>query len=118
MPQLEVVVSASVDGVPLDGFPVVKRLTTTEKEARDFVKATGAGYVALCDNIASVAALIMQSDQTVSVKLNGSATSFTLNAGGLLLLLDCLLSSGAATNATFENTSGASANVRGRTFGS
>ena len=117
MPALEVTINATLDGRVLDGFPIVKRLSTVTLETRVFTKASGAGYVALTDDVASIAAAIMQTDQPISVKLNGSATSFTLNAGGLMVLLDVLLDAGAATNVTLENTSGATATVRGGVLG-
>lgn len=114
MPVLRAVVVLELDGVPLPGFPSVRRISLSEGQAFDYVKATGGGATALPVGEIGVAlsALIVRPDQQVTLALG----QIVLKAGGLLLIVDADLGTGA--QATITNASGSSAQVKGYGGGS
>lgn len=107
------------DGQDVPGFPIVKRIQTTEAQIIQTQKAgsDGAGsYVVVpgCSTSASLQGLAIASDQAVNIRLNGQSTgSIALNAGGIVVVIDGLINAGASTNATINNTGSASANLTG-----
>ncbi len=115
MPTVEVTVSVKVDGVPLVGFPMTRRVSVTEVQAFDYQKAASATYTAIpTGEIASLKAFVVTSDKAVTVRLDAqSDAGIEVNADGVLVVLDGTIDAGLTTNATVSNASGAIATVRG-----
>lgn len=115
MSTLRVTVQVDLDGVPVAGFPLVRRLELDESQGFVFEKATGGGYTAVpTGELATVQALVLTSDQDVTIRLNGqSDAGVALVAGGVLAIVDATINAGATTNVTVTNASGSTANIRG-----
>ena len=119
MPSIKMVIAVEIDGVSLPGFPLTRRLETTEAQALNISKANdGVGvYVTLptVDQLPIINALVVQAiDQAITLRLNNqSDAGITLNAGGLIAIIDAVINSGATTNAKVNNASGSNALVRG-----
>ncbi len=111
MATIEVDLTIKVDGEPILGSPITKTLTVSQKELLSVARASAGGYLAVGSDIASLSLLFLRADQSFGVKLNGSATAFTLNANGLLLMVDGLINVGAATNVMGSNLGSTSAAV-------
>lgn len=114
MPTIRAVVVLEVDGVAVPGFPISRRITVNEVQGFDYVKATGGGAVALpVDQIgAAINAIAVRPDAQVTLAFG----QIKVNAGGLILVIDGDLGTGA--NATVTNASGGNAQVRGVGAGS
>ncbi len=115
MATVDVTVTLRVDGQTPPGFPLTRKITTTEAVSFDYQKASGGGYATLpVSDIASLAALIVRSDQAVTLRLDAqSDAGIELNADGMLIILDAVINAGASTNATISNASGSTATVKG-----
>lgn len=116
MPNVKIRIEVEVDGQALAGFPVTRRIEVDEAQAFDYEKASGAGYAALpADQLDTIQALILRSDQAITLRLNNqSDAGVLLNAGGLVIVLDATIAAGAgAMNAKLENTSGSTAGING-----
>ena len=115
MPTLEIIINVKEDGVVKPGFPRVRRISLDEIQTFRVESATGGGFVTLpITSIDEIQALILQSDQQVTVRLDGqSDAGLVLNAGGLLIILDADIDASAATNVLVSNASGATANLEG-----
>lgn len=109
MPVLRTVIVVEVDGVPLPGFPIAKRITLDDGVQFDFGQVTGGGAIALplgkVDT--TLKALIVRPDQQVTI----ATGALVLNAGGFIVIVDGALGTGA--QATVANASGATAQVKG-----
>lgn len=112
---LDVTVIIKRNGRDVTGFPYQKRMVVDEIQQFSYEKATSGGYETLpTTQIAAVQALVLTADQSISLRLDGqSDAGITLNAGGLLLVLDSNLDAGVSTNATLDNSSGSTAVVTG-----
>jgi len=112
---LDVVVSIKRNGRDVTGFPFQWRKVVDELQQFSYEKATGGGYETLpTTQIAAVQALVLTADQSITLRLDGqSDAGIPLNAGGLLLVLDSNLDASTSTNATLDNSSGATAVVAG-----
>lgn len=114
MPMVKVSVVVTVDDTPIASFPITRRTEPTEAQSFDVQRTTGAAFTAIpTGEITTVSGLVLQSDKTTAIRLNGVAGEITLNANGVLVLLDGSL----ATAPTLQNNSGATARVRGYAFG-
>jgi len=115
MPTLRISVQLDLDGQPLPGTPLVRRLELDEAQTFDVEQATGGGFVAIqAAAIASIQALLLRADRQVTVRLDGQTDAgLVLNAGGLVLIFDATIDAGAATNVTVDNASGSTAVLRG-----
>lgn len=113
MPVLKAVIVLEVDGVAVPGFPYSRRITLDEGQGFDFIKADGVASALPVDQIAAVLkVLTVRADQVVTIALG----KITLNPGGILLVVDADLGTGA--QATVANASGANAQVKGYGAGS
>ena len=123
MPQLKVKIEVDYDGITLPGFPVIRRLELDEGQQFEYEKADDGDattFSALpADQIATIQALILQTDQVVTLRLDGQTDAgIVVNAGGLVLLFDVTIDAGAgASNAKVNNNSGATALLKGITGG-
>ncbi len=103
---LKVTVLAELDGVMLAGFPMQRRIQANEAQGLGYQQADAAPYVVVpYAPIPNVSALILSTDTNMSVKLN-NLTAWTLNAGGIFVMVDGVLNSGALTNATVQTNPG------------
>lgn len=112
--QLKLTVLAEVDGVPLDGFPVVRRMTVEQFQQFAYTQADGTAAVAVpADKIANVKAILLRPDKAVKVHLDSDG-GIELSANGILLVLDGTINAGAgAANAKVDNASGETAIIEG-----
>lgn len=123
MPTLTVKVDVEIDGTPIAGFPIVRRLTVDEVQSFDYEQAAHGDAVTFAaipaDQLAEIQALLVRTDKPVTLRLDGQADAGVgLNAGGLILLLDVDVDAGAgAANAKVNNNSGATATLRGLAAG-
>ena len=110
---LEIIVTLKIDGVAQP--PLIRRVVVDEVQQFETEQATGGGYVALpITALDQLDFLILQPDQQVTVRFsNQSDQGLVLNAGGLLLIADATVNSGASTNATTSNASGTTALLTG-----
>jgi len=116
MSTIKITVDVEVDSISLPGYPKIRRLEVDESQQFKYEKTSGAGFAAIpLDQLDEIQALLLESDQQVTVRLDGqSDAGIVLNAGGLLILLDTDIDAGAgASNASLENTSGSTATIKG-----
>lgn len=115
MPTFEVTVTIKQDGVTLAGSPFIRRVVVDEIQSFSTEQASGGGYATLPTTfLDTLNLLLLMPDQTVTVRFsNQSDQGLVLNAGGLLLLADVAVNSGASTNATTTNASGTTASLSG-----
>lgn len=119
MPALTVTLSLEYDGVVLPNSPITRRLEVPElsaivQEQADHGDATTFAAVQ-AGHLDEIRALILTTDQEITLRLDGqSDAGIVLRAGGLLALLDVDIDAGAgASNASLNNNSGATATLRG-----
>jgi len=118
MPVVEVEVHVRVDGQMQPGFPLTRSLTVSQWQGIGVQKsgADGASYVGLptVDALTEIDFLILKADQVMGFRFqNQSDAGLVMNASGLMILIDCKLTSGATTNLKVNNNSGSTANVKG-----
>lgn len=119
---LEVTIQATLDGDPIPGFPSRKSITVDESTLFTYEHANDGDTTTFTtipgSKLATVQALLLKSDQAVTVRLDGqSDAGIVLSAGGILIILDATIDAGATTNATINNNSGSTANVKGASIG-
>lgn len=105
---LEVTVTVKQDGKLLAGFPFYRRLQVDELQQFKTEQGSGAGYTTPpVLELATLQAFILRPSNTVTVRFaNQSDGGLTLQASGLLLILDSLITSGAVTNVKIDNSTG------------
>ena len=109
MPNLKVTVQVEIDGVPLSGFPLVRRLEMDEAQQFNYEKAADGDTITFtalpAGELTAIQALIIRNDIPVTVRLdNQTDAGIELNSGGLLLLVDATIDAGAgALNAKLNN---------------
>jgi hypothetical protein len=108
MPTFRVSVYVEVDDVPLANFPIVRRITTADAQPLRTVRGVSGGFVALpSGEMTSIAVAMLQATGPLQVAFNGVTTApITLNATGMLILVDAALSAVAV-----QNSGGSSAQV-------
>jgi hypothetical protein len=106
VPTLELTVLVKQDGVAVPGFPWVRRIVVDDVQPFDYQLASGGGdTVVPTAAIASLHALLVRAlNQPTTVKL----PSIALAAGGIVVVLD-----GVLTTPTIANASGAPTEVQG-----
>lgn len=121
MPTLEVTVQVKIDGMPVAGFPLSRRVSADESQSFAVEipvhGSTGEGTIIPLNFLDSVQSLVLTTDRTITVALNGGLPSQgfgcpTVSAGGLLIILNGELGNGSSAN-SINNLSGATANIRG-----
>ena len=121
MPTLEVTIQVKQDGVPVAGFPLTRRVQVDELQSFAVEIPTHGslsdGNVIPLNYQDTVQALILTTDQTLTVGLKGGIPSQgfgcpVVNAGGVLCIIGGDLGSGAVSNIV-NNLSGSVANIRG-----
>jgi len=116
---LKIVLSVEKDGVPVAGFPFVRRLVVDELQEFAYEQANHGDAVTFsavpADQLGEIQVLVLRSDKLVTLRLDGqSDAGIVVNAGGLVLLVDADVDAGAgASNAKLNNNSGATATIRG-----
>lgn len=115
MSVLEVTISAKLDGQPLLGGAITRRVTVDEVQQFSTEQATGGGYASLpLTNLDQLDFLLLQPSQQITIRLNAqSDAGLVVNGGGLLLIVDSAIAAAAATNATTSNASGSTALLSG-----
>lgn len=114
MPVFKSTVNLEVDDAVIPGFPLIRRTAPTESVSFNIQRATGGGFVALpTSELTTISALVLTSDQAISIRLDGLAGAITLNANTTLVLHDVSLT----TAPTISNSSGSTATVRGIALG-
>ena len=95
---------------------ISRSLSVDEVQSFEHEKATGGGYASLpIGELSSLQFLLLESvDRAITLRLNGqSDAGLNVNAGGFVLLVNAPATAGASTNATIDNSSGSTANLRG-----
>lgn len=112
---LKLTVLAELDGVPVAGFPVVRRLAFDEVQAFNVERASGGGYATLpLSELTTVQALVLLTDTQVDVRFAGqSDAGVTVAPGGLVILFDINTTNGAQDAAKVNNSGGAVAILSG-----
>lgn len=118
MPTLEIEVTLRLNGKLLDGFPLIHRRTVNEFQLLQVIKANdGVGVYATIPTLnalSEIDALLLSPDTAMGILFNGnSGTGFTIQPGGMVLLFDVVVNSGASTNVKVNNNSGGNLNVTG-----
>src|SRR5271156_6576418 len=108
---VEIEVNIRVDGVPLDGFPLIRRMTPAETGQRRYVKPDGDGatYVQ-ASQLATDNLAIVWTDSPIGVGINAKGP-IPLNAGGFIIICDAAIAAGATTNITVNNAGSQAANI-------
>jgi len=115
MSVLEVTVTMKLDGLPLPGTPLTRRVTVDEVQQFSTEQASGGGYATLpITSLDQLDVLLLQPTQQITIRLSAqSDQGIVLNGGGLLLIVDAAIAAAAATNATTSNASGSTAVLTG-----
>lgn len=119
MTSYELSINLKRDGVPVSGYPIVRRIEATEAQEFSYAKANDGDLTTFsaipANEIATVKFLIVRTDKSVTVRLDGQTDAgITLDAGGLLAIIDATIDAGAgASNAKVNNNSGAVALIEG-----
>lgn len=109
MPSIRVSLTVEVDGQPVPGTPIVRRVTADEVQAFDYEKAGDNDAVTFtavpADQLAEIQMLLLQSDKLVTLRLDGqSDTGIVINPGGVVFLLNVDIDAGAgASNAKLNS---------------
>jgi hypothetical protein len=112
MATLKVSIDIELNGVRVQGFPMVRRVDLTEVQNFNVIRATAGGYVALpLGELTTLQALLLTSDKALSVQLGATEEAdITLASDGLILIID---GSNTASNAKASNASGVNAQIEG-----
>jgi hypothetical protein len=111
MASVVVEVHIKVDGEPIRGFPLVRRLSVDEiQTAKPYEKADGGGFVDLpIAELGTVQFLLIEPDQATTYQFaDGAAGNIALNANGLLLLVNSNLTA----TPEVDNSSGNTAKIK------
>jgi len=123
VPALRIVVTAELDGVPIKGFPWVRRLAIDEIQSFEYEQANHGDAITFstvpADQLATIQALLLRPDKAVTLRLDGQTDAgIAINADGFVLLCDVTIDAGAgASNAKLNNNSGSTAIVQGTAVG-
>ena len=112
---LDITLTIKRNGQLVSGFPRQYRQLVDEVQQFAYEKATGGGYETVpTTQIAALQVLALTADQAITIRLDGqSDAGISLNANGLLLIIDGTIDAGASTNATIDNSSGSAATIMG-----
>lgn len=113
---LELNITLKQDGKMVAGFPLYRRVVVDELQQFSTEQTSSPGtYVTVPSTLIDAAqAVLLSSNQPITVRLNGQSNGgIALSAGGLLLILDATLNAGASTNITVDNSSGNTATLSG-----
>ena len=117
MPQLlEVHVTAKLNGKVLPNFPYYRRIQVDEAQQFAVEQNTGGGYVTLpITSLDTVQALVLSTNQQVTVRMNGQSTGgLILTNGGVLIFVDGSLGNASSSaNVTIDNSSGTTVVLEG-----
>lgn len=109
MSSLELTVTLRRDGYPVTGFPVTRRIEVDEIQSFKYEKAAdndSTTFAAVpADQIATIQALLLRTSKAVTLRLDGQTDAgIALNAGGMIVILDCTIDAGAgASNCKINN---------------
>ena len=109
MPSVKLTVDLEVDGVKVQGFPLVRRITVDEVQHFEYDEAAdndSTTFSALpTAQIASVQALLLRPlEQPITLRLDGqSDAGIIISTGGIVIIMGATIDAGAATNATVNN---------------
>jgi len=121
MSSIRIALSVQVNGVEVEGLPVIRRIEVDEFQAFNFEKAgdnDAVTFTALpADQLAEIQMLLLQSDKGVTLRLDGQTDAgIFINPGGLVFLLNVDIDAGAgAPNAKLNHNAavGILAAIRG-----
>lgn len=118
MPTLRVSLICELDDQPVFGSPIVKTIQTDVAQFMDIFQDPFSTVVLGDTQINTIAALVLRTDQPVTVNLNNTPSNIVLNANGMLLLLDAnILGDKPAPNNQIVNNGGNAAEVKGLALG-
>lgn len=113
MPELEITITAKLDGQPLSSpFPIRRRIVTSEVQKFDFTRPQAITDAALpISELEKKLMLLLAVDKETQVALNEDFEKpVKLKAGGILLLLNSELS---FSGPTFQNTESGDTRLEG-----
>lgn len=116
----DITLTIKKNGLALSDYnPLVRRITCDESQPFSYEKAATGGFVALpASQLDIINLLLLLPDQQVTLRLDAQTDAgLVLNAGGLLLIVNGVLDAGASTNATVDNSSGATTTLKGLASG-
>lgn len=111
MASVIVEVKFSIDGEPIRGFPLTRRLAVDEiQTAKPYEKTSGAGFVDLpIAELGTIQYLLIEPDQATTYQFaDGAAGNIALNANGFILIVNGNLTA----TPEVENTSGNTAKIK------
>jgi hypothetical protein len=118
MPAIKVRINVEVDGTPLPGFPLVRRLEPVKKDVYDGTIAANATFVAIpkTGNVTQTQVLFLQpiGGQLAFHLVNNETPDIQVASGGFILVLD----STGFTGTTVQNTTGSPVRLRVINLGS
>ena len=100
---IELTLSLTIDGQPVRNFPLRRRITVDELQTSSTDTDGSAGFDDIPDGALTTGQFLLLSPQTQNVSVRFSdgaagADAFTVNAGGLLLVLDGSWANGVETD--------------------
>ncbi len=116
-------ISIELDGNPNPLQRIIRRLEQPEFQSFSYEKADDGDTTTFTavplGEIASIGLLYLESDQQVTIRLDGQTDAgILINADGFILLHDVLIDAGAgASNLSINNNSGVTAKITGMGFG-
>ena len=107
MQTVKVTINIEIDGVQLEGYPLIKRLSVDEVQQFNYEKADGGGFIAMpVDQLSNIQLLIVKPSRQVTLRLDAQTDAgIVVDANGILLLAGVTIDD-AATRATVNNASG------------
>jgi len=110
-----VTIDIKEDGQRLSGFPMVKTVTVAETKGKQVISRADADntFTELpVQELGSIELLLVTADQAFNLRFNDQSDSnLPVSSGGLVLLVDCDIPSGASNKVALENESGSAAAV-------
>jgi hypothetical protein len=118
MPAIKVRINVEVDGTPLPGFPLVRRLEPVKKDVYDGNIPYYSAFVPIpqTGNVTQTQVLFLQpiGGQLLFRLVNNEDPAISVNTGGFILVLD----STGFTGTTVQNTTGSQVRLRVINLGS
>ncbi len=117
MPALEITVTAKLDGKPVDGFPITRRISLDELQGFEYEEANDGDTTTFSDipagQLDTIQALLLRTDAQVNIRMDGATDAgLLLNAGGLVVIIDHTNDSG-SNRLRVNNNSGGTAVLKG-----
>ena len=114
MQTIKVTINVEIDGVQLEGYPLIKRLSVDEVQQFNYEKTDGGGYAAMpLDQLSNIQMLVVKPSKQVTLRLDAQTDAgIVVNANGIVILADVTIDD-AVTRAMVNNDSGEIAVLKG-----